>query len=262
MSAAPPGGRYRLLLDAKLDGPRNMAVDDVLLEVVAAGQSLPVVRLYGFSPPTISLGRFQPAASIDIAGALQASLQVVRRPSGGQAVLHDDELTYAMVLGRGHPSFGKRTAYRFVSGLLLDCLAELGVQLGMNETGSGDPRNPDCMAGAGQYEIADAVGRKLVGSAQAAIRGGILQHGAIPITDSNRRLRDFLVTPPPAGAPPTNMSQATGKPTDFLQLRQALAEVLAQHLDVVQSRLSESELLLVEKRVQGRYARWEWTHRL
>ena len=121
---------FRLLLEAPGDGQRNMAVDEALLEAVGADRSPPTLRLYGFSPPTLSLGRFQKARELIRLEALPVDgIRLVRRPTGGQAVLHDRELTYAVVLGRGHlEPFSKREVYQFIAGLLLTGLEALGIR--------------------------------------------------------------------------------------------------------------------------------------
>ncbi|HET6486674.1 MAG TPA: hypothetical protein VFH83_09660, partial [Spirochaetia bacterium] len=96
---SPAGPAFRLIVHPKMDGRWNMAVDEALAEAAGGGQSLPVVRLYGFSPPTLSLGRFQKARGQLDAGRLASDgVVLVRRPTGGHAVLHDDELTYSVAL--------------------------------------------------------------------------------------------------------------------------------------------------------------------
>ncbi len=117
----------------------------------------------------------------------------MRRPTGGQAVLHDRELTYAVALGREHlEPFSKREIYQFIAGLLLAGLEALGIRAQSSRAALGSPHNPDCFRSTGQYEIADERHRKLIGSAQVVTRRFSLQHGAIPLDGSYRRIAGYL----------------------------------------------------------------------
>src|SRR5690606_17704432 len=115
---------------APVHGATNMALDHALLESVKAGGP-PVLRLYRWDPPTLSFGRNQPARGLyDHAAARARGIAFVRRPTGGQAVLHGDELTYAVVASIG--ALGKpREAYRRINGALVGGLRELGVGAGL-----------------------------------------------------------------------------------------------------------------------------------
>jgi lipoate-protein ligase A len=185
---------FRLLIQEPGDGRWNMAVDEALASCAGEGLSPPTLRLYGFSPPTLSLGRFQRARGlVDTARLAEAGFTLVRRPTGGQAVLHDRELTYSVALGRRHlEPFTKREIYQFIGGLLLAGLEGLGIRAQSNRALRGSPRDPDCFRSTGQYEIADQRQRKLVGSAQVLTRDWSLQHGAIPLDGSYRRIAGFL----------------------------------------------------------------------
>src|SRR5947209_2116371 len=89
---------WRLLHSGCASGDRNMALDDALLDSAARGAIPPTLRFYGWSPPAVSLGRFQDPGGIDIAYARARGWDVVRRPTGGRAVLHHLELTYSIIL--------------------------------------------------------------------------------------------------------------------------------------------------------------------
>ncbi len=186
-----------------------MAIDEALLEAVGSGQSGPVVRLYGFSPATLSLGRFQRVQDRLIHERLVVDgVTLVRRPTGGHAVLHDDELTYSVCLPKegshgGEGTAGvakgagigarKRAVYELIARILLNGLANLGVEGRVNASQQGDPHNPDCFAAAGEYEITAANGRKLIGSAQMTTRMAILQHGSIPMSNPGNRVRCYVM---------------------------------------------------------------------
>ena len=258
---------FRLLLDPPGEGQRNMAVDETLLEFVGGGGSPPTLRLYGFQPPTLSLGRFQKARELlDLPLLERDRISLVRRPTGGQAVLHDRELTYAVVLAREHlEPFGKREVYRFIAGLLLAGLQAIGIRGLALDARQGSARNPDCFRSTGQYEIADERRRKLIGSAQMLSRRAALQHGAIPLDGSYRRISRYLLVPLPEEphGQPASLEEELGRPVDFAEARGAFLRGAEQALRRFGSRLepgglspAESErasLLLAEK-----YRRTEW----
>ena len=104
-----------------MEGRLDMAIDEALAEAVGAGRSGQVIRLYGFSPPTLSLGRFQRIKGLYSPELLaRDGVTLVRRPTGGHAVLHDDELTYSVILSKTliAERLGgsrKRTVYEFIA---------------------------------------------------------------------------------------------------------------------------------------------------
>jgi lipoate-protein ligase A len=121
---------WRLLIDDFADGAANMARDEAIAAVHASGATPPMLRLYRWRPACLSLGRFQRSAAIDRAACARADIQVVRRPSGGRALLHDDELTYAVIARTDHPLISGGSvvdSYRQISAALLAGLRQLGV---------------------------------------------------------------------------------------------------------------------------------------
>src|SRR3981189_824115 len=92
--ASTSDATWRLLLDPPAGGAWNMAVDEVLLDGVAAGEAPPTLRFYQWTPPCLSLGYFQAIDVVDFEGCRAHGVEVVRRPSGGRTILHDRELTY------------------------------------------------------------------------------------------------------------------------------------------------------------------------
>src|SRR5215212_10372900 len=133
---------WRLLIDQPADGAANMARDEAILASHASpwpqarlgseatGAAQPTLRLYRWSPACLSLGRFQRAGAIDWAACARANVLIVRRPSGGRALLHDAELTYAVIVRADHPLFGDQSilaTYRQISLALLAGLRRLGL---------------------------------------------------------------------------------------------------------------------------------------
>lgn len=176
---------WRLIIDRPARGALNMAVDEVLLESVATGQAPPTIRFYGWKPACLSLGYFQSFAVVDVEGCQELGIDVVRRPTGGRAILHDRELTYSIALAAsvlGHDR-GILPSYHRISRALQAGLAQLGVETTMAPE-SAAPTMPEhgpiCFDRPSAHEIL-LHGRKLVGSAQVRRTDALLQHGSILI---------------------------------------------------------------------------------
>jgi lipoate-protein ligase A len=178
---------WRLIIDGDLRGARNMARDMAILEAVSAGESPPTLRLYGWAPPCLTLGRHQGPGAANFDFCLAEGIDIVRRPTGGRALLHHLELTYAVAapLGKGPLPRGLQDAYRRICGALVRAMQALGID---SELSGGDvnlqlpgPRSavPCFEAPAGGEVVVR--GRKLIGSAMRAHGPAILQHGAILI---------------------------------------------------------------------------------
>ena len=181
-----PPPAWSLRVHPARPGAENMALDHTLARELPAGRGW--VRLYRWSRPTLSLGRNEPARGILDRGALaRDGIDLVRRPTGGRSVLHDHELTYAVVapiraLG------GVRAAYALLNRALAEGLALLGVGAAPAVDGAPGPLDAGaCFRGAASGEVV-VDGRKLVGSAQVRIGDVLLQHGSILISDDQWRL--------------------------------------------------------------------------
>lgn len=212
---------FRLIRSGPLPGPRNMALDEAL-----AGEGappLPAVRLYRWSPWTLSLGFFQAVRGEDLAPFRAAGLGVTRRSTGGGAILHADEVTYSVILPAGDPRIPRETAasYDWLHGAVREALEEVGVPSKLRGPG-GEPapgRDPFfCFARTAAIDLV-ASGRKLVGSAQRRTRTAFLQHGSIPLS--------------PNGTAPAATSVAAergGHPVLPEALEEALARAFARLL--------------------------------
>ncbi len=171
---------WRLLQDGPGTGPWNMGVDEALLHSAAAS-GLATLRLYTWQGPWLSLGYAQRALGADQSRALEeAGVGVVRRCTGGRAVLHGCDLTYAVAAPQDRLADGLRGSYDQVARALLAALSALGVDARRVESGAPAPGRGvfDCFARPAGDEICVA-GRKLAGSAQRRIAGAVLQHGSL-----------------------------------------------------------------------------------
>lgn len=178
-SASAESSALLLRIDSPADGAWNMSVDEVLMER-ADEAGIATLRFYEWSPATLSLGYFQNAAD-RATHAASLACPLVRRSSGGGAIMHDRELTYSISLPTKHPlAADPETLYRNIHGTLLQTLAEFGVVASVNEEAvvhvGGDPFLCFQRRAVGDLVVGCD---KVCGSAQRRRRGAILQHGSI-----------------------------------------------------------------------------------
>jgi len=167
-------------MDGPADGAWNMAVDRAVLAARARGAAPPTLRLYWWQVPTVSLGHFQRADDVDLGACGEAGIDVVRRPTGGRGVLHDNELTYSMVAGLddGVPR-GVSASYRWLSAPLVGAYRTLGVDATLTTRSRGE-RSAACYLHATNADLSLGAA-KLSGSAQVWDGSAVLQHGSFVI---------------------------------------------------------------------------------
>lgn len=168
----------QVLREGDLDGQTNMLRDEALIPPCAEDGE-PRLRLYGWSTPTLSLGYAQNSGRFEEI-CREQGVDLVRRPTGGRAVLHQHEVTYAFAIRMVDLPGDVRSTYRVIAGALMDALRALGVPAEMAEEPGEMSGDANCFAEPSWYEI-ESGGRKLVGSAQLRRQGVILQHGALPL---------------------------------------------------------------------------------
>jgi len=191
-------------LPFKYDHPReNMAVDEALFRTLQRQSGAPVLRFYGWGRPALSLGYFQDAArEINLERCRALGMDVVRRPTGGKAVLHGMDLTYAVVSHEAPPLFSSDLIgnYRAICAVLTCGFAELGIKVCMSERYN-NGADPDlasiCFAYPAPFELL-CRGRKICGSAQVRSRNCFLQHGSISLAFDPDQI-DLFVTPVAGG---------------------------------------------------------------
>ena len=181
---------WRYLDSGPASGARNMAIDEGLLREAAAGNVLPLLRFYTWSPPAVSLGRFQDeATSVNAAACKGRGIDIVRRITGGRAVLHNEELTYSVIAPSSGDMFPNDVlgTYKMIAAALLAGLRDLGIAAEMVSRSSRHadrvrphPKEPACFSSPSWYEILVRE-KKIIGSAQRRVSGAFLQHGSILI---------------------------------------------------------------------------------
>ena len=179
---------WRLIVTPPLSGAENMAIDEALLRSFDPCLSRPVLRLYGWNPPTLSLGRYQKAAEVlDMARIQAEGVAVVRRVTGGGVIYHADELTYSLVCAPGQipPTTSIKDSFRVLTGFLLAFYRALGLDVAYAADAAPEgtrlgARTAFCFAGKESFDIM-AGACKIGGNAQRRLKGVIFQHGSIPL---------------------------------------------------------------------------------
>jgi len=216
--------RWRLIREATgRTGAENMAFDAALLaESNVTGQAF--LRLYRFDPPCLSLGRNEPADEYDQAAIDRLGLDVVRRPTGGRAVWHQDEVTYAVAAPIALFG-GLRKAYHAIHDRLALALRSLGVDatlaLHHRPPSSTILHHPAaCFAFPTGGEVLVA-GRKLIGSAQVRMRSAFLQHGSI-LLDGSQDIVSIVSRQRSAAGGETTLSAVLGRRVSFDEVANAI----------------------------------------
>jgi lipoate-protein ligase A len=259
------------LVDGPGPGAWNMAVDEALVESVDAGRSVPVLRLYRWRPPCLSLGFAQPFEAADAEFCAANGVDVVRRPTGGRAVLHHLELTYSVLapLGRGPFTHDLQAAYKAICRALVVGLRELGVPAELSGEPEGEHIRPTevipCFIGPAAGEIVSG-GRKLVGSAMRRTGGSILQHGSILEGWDGVLQAGCLGLPDDA-----SLRRAVATLSDLLGTARPVPEVLAQAIvtgfvktfgvSFVPSEVAPEEQARAALLARERYGHERWTVR-
>jgi len=262
---------WRLILDGSGAGSWNMAADEALVSSVDAGRSAPVLRLYRWRPPCLSLGFAQPFEAADAPFCAAHGVDVVRRPTGGRAVLHHLELTYAVLapLGRLPFTHDLQATYKAICRALMAGLRTLGVPAELSGEPEGEHIRPTevipCFIGPAAGEVVSG-GRKLVGSAMRRTGGSILQHGSILEGWDGVLQAGCLGLPDDASLRPAVITLS-----DVLGAARPGPEALAQAIvtgfvetfgvSLVPSELTREELARAQLLSRERYAHERWTVR-
>ena len=178
-------------------GLNNMAVDNDLLEsAIVQNLDYPIFRLYVWNPPCVSLGRNQDDSFLDKEFLKQNNIDVVRRLTGGRALLHDNEITYSFICPVSYLQNGEHivASYKEISQMLIDKFKRLGIELDFGESKPVKTGFDYCMLISTGADLCYQ-GKKLIGSAQCRKKGYILQHGSI-LYDYNKSLLEKIFGEP------------------------------------------------------------------
>lgn len=266
--------QWRVIYDPPTAGPRNMAVDVAIMQSVATGDSPPTLRLYAWQPACLSLGYGQKIRDVDQYRLKAHGWQLVRRPTGGKAILHTDELTYSVVLPLDHDLAQGDiiTSYHRLSRALIHALQYLGLSpRSEKQPQSNRAIGPVCFEVPSHYEIT-ADGRKLIGSAQMRRRDGLLQHGSLPLYGDIARICEVLSyatdderqrAKEQVRSRATTLEAVTGRQIAWQTAADALVKGFAEafDLDISRGTLSPAEEQAAQSLLENTYTTDTWIHK-
>jgi len=268
--------RWRLIITPPARGAWNMAVDEAILEQIGQHVSPPTLRLYAWTPACLSLGHAQPFADVDMNRLKQHGWEIVRRVTGGRAILHADELTYSVIAPLNEPRVDGsvlESYNRLAQALLLAVKSlEIPVEIKEGKSNNNPSPNPICFEVPSTYEIT-VNGKKLIGSAQARKKKGVLQHGSLPLTGDLARICETLVFENESAREDaskrlleraTTVESALGRGISWETAAQAFVQAFEAQLGLnfEKGSLSESEFKRAEELVKEKYDRPSWTERV
>jgi len=251
---------WRLIQDGYHNAYTNMAIDEALLQ-----SNIPVLRLYRWSPPAISIGYFQKLEKeIDLEECKRQGIDYVRRITGGKAVLHDKELTYSFIISQDlmPPSIIK--SYKVISKAILIAFGNLGLKAGMQGEVKRSRKSPLCFNDSSYYEIVVS-GKKIVGSAQVRKNGKILQHGSILIDIDIEKMCSLFKTGNRISQVQkrvTSLNSELKEKIEFEDLACALKKGFEKNFNVrlIPDDLSKREKVLVSKIAATKFSTKEWNY--
>jgi lipoyl(octanoyl) transferase len=268
---------WRLLLTPPARGAWNMALDEAILEHIGRGESIPTLRLYAWEPACLSLGQAQPYSDVDVNHLEARGWEVVRRITGGRAILHTDELTYSVIAPNDEPVIAGTVleSYNRLAQALLLAVKKLELPVEMNNgTTQNDVlrHNPVCFEVPSTYEIT-VDGKKLIGSAQARKKEGVLQHGSLPLSGDLARICDALIFEDESArrdaskrllARAATVESALGRAVSWEAAAQAFIHAFEAQLgfSFERGKLSESEFKRTAELVREKYDHPSWTERV
>jgi len=278
---------WRLIRDSYHNGFMNMAIDEAIMIAHRGGLVPPTIRFYQWSPPAVSLGYFQDLEKeIDIAACHNLGIDIVRRPTGGKAVLHDKELTYSFIIRENHSIVNDSIleTYKKISGGIIRGLSYLGIKselvplrgkLENNLLGRSDKTRIHhldfksiCFSIPSQYEV-QVEGKKIVGSAQVRKRGVVLQHGSLLIKLEKDKLFPIFNFPSVQIKDrlkfkfnATSLEEILKRKINFSELSEILPQGFEEEFGVrlVESKLTSQEEKISKDLLENKYSTYEWNY--
>ncbi|MGR3221227.1 MAG: lipoate--protein ligase family protein [Candidatus Anammoxibacter sp.] len=253
--------KFRFVDTGIATGVKNMALDEAVMISVRTGKAPPTIRLYQWEPSCLSLGRFQALNGINITKCNKLGVDIVRRLTGGKAVLHNDELTYSFIAPRTFLSRSIKESYKSIADPILSTLRQLGLDAALKSEKANKVSSPICFYDSSWYEI-NVNNKKIVGSAQARIKDVLLQHGSILLDfdpDALNSLfdtKDDNVNNRNISERVTSIKQETNKSVELPLLKSLLIENFAKSLsiEIIPEEITNEELLLA-KELEENYER-------
>ena len=278
---------WRLIKDSYHTGFMNMAIDEAIMIAHREGLVPPTIRFYQWSPAAVSLGYFQDLKKeIDVDVCKNLGIDIVRRPTGGKAVLHDKELTYSFIIKENHPLVNDSIleTYKKISGGIIRGLSYLGITAELvplreklKNSSSGNEIKSKishsdfksiCFSVPSQYEV-QVEAKKIVGSAQVRKGEIVLQHGSLLIELEKDKLfsvfnfpsvqiRERLKTRFNA----TSLEEILKRKISFSELSEILPGGFEEEFGVrlTEGKLTEQEEKISKELLENKYSTYEWNY--
>ena len=231
---------FKLLDSGPNLGAYNMAVDEELLSRAQAAETLPVLRFYTWDPPAVSIGKFQKIeTAVNADACKRRGFDIVRRITGGRAVLHNKELTYSIIARIDDPLFPSTVlgTYKVIAAGLVTGLRNLGIPAEMVSRGGRNAdlvekkaSNPACFSSPSWYEIV-VHGKKIVGSAQRRLSNAFLQHGSI-LLEYDQALEAEVIPGGCSDNTVTSIKQELGRDIPLTEVKQAFIAGFSESLGI------------------------------
>jgi len=278
---------WRLIIDGYHTGFMNMAIDEAIMIAHREGLVPPTIRFYQWSPPAVSLGYFQDLQKeIDVDVCQDMGIDVVRRPTGGKAILHDKELTYSFIIKENHPLVNDSIleTYKKISGGMIRGLSYLGITAelvplreklksdSLPKREKSEIHNSDfksiCFSVPSQYEV-QVEGKKIVGSAQVRKREIVLQHGSLLIELDRDKLFSVFNFPSvqirerfKTRFEATSLEEILKKKINFSELSEILPRGFEEEFGVklTEGKLTEQEEKISKELLENKYSTHEWNY--
>lgn len=251
--------KFRLINTKYGNAFMNMSIDEALLN-----SKLPVLRFYGWKPAGLSIGYFQSVNNFNLKNLKKHKIDLVRRLTGGNAVLHDKEVTYSFIIDQKEMPSSIVESYKIISKGLLQGLRNLGLKAAMNEEVKKEEKSAICFNDPSWYEIT-VNGKKIVGSAQKRINGKLLQHGAILIdidvekycclfNNYNKELIEKLKQRM------TSINDELNGKVGYKKVKEAMKKGFEEALQIkfIEDRLNKKELQFAKRSEKEKYSSKNW----
>lgn len=278
---------WRLIKDSYHTGFMNMAIDEAIMIAHREGLVPPTIRFYQWSPAAVSLGYFQDLEKeIDVDVCKNLGIDIVRRPTGGKAVLHDKELTYSFIIRENHPLVNDSIleTYKKISGGIIRGLSYLGIKAELvplreklKSTPSGNEAKSEiphsdiksiCFSVPSQYEVR-VEDKKIVGSAQVRKREIVLQHGSLLIELEKDKLFSVFNFPSvqirerlKIRFKATSLEEILRKKINFSELSEILPRGFEEEFGVklTEGKLTKQEEKISKDLLENKYSTYEWNY--
>jgi len=235
----------------------NMALDEYFLTLTENNKINGSLRLYKWKPTAISIGLFFNIKHLNENNIHKDKIIVVRRITGGKALLHKNDLTYSIILKKGiYNLYNKKDYYYFIGNILKNALYNLGIESTINTKVKNKISSPDCFNTVSQYELSTIYGKKLIGSAQKIEKNSMLQHGSFLFNYNPDQIQKYLNSN-------IDSKLIDNKYNNDLTLKlnhqDYFKDAFEKSFNLIEYKLTDKDLKIINKLIKKKYSNDEWT---